>query len=144
MRLTPGQVGLEQWRTVWAGASPSLDAGASARAAASAEAVQRIVARGEPVYGINTGFGRLASVRIETADLERLQVPTLVVLGGRDDIVPVEASVRRFEATAAGVRRSQHVRVFADGGHRLQTDTGFADGYLAAISRWCRGDPLVA
>jgi histidine ammonia-lyase len=73
MRLTPGQVGLAQWRAVWAGASPSLDAAATAKAAASAEAVQRIVARGEPVYGINTGFGRLASVRIETADLERLQ-----------------------------------------------------------------------
>jgi len=78
------------------------------------------------------------------ADLERLHAPTLIVLGGRDDIVPVQASVRRFEATAAHVGRSQHVRVFADGGHRLQTDTGFADGYLAAISRWCRGDPLVA
>ena len=33
----------------------------------------RIVARGEPVYGINTGFGKLASVRIEAADLETLQ-----------------------------------------------------------------------
>ena len=34
------------------------------RVAASAAAVARIVARGEPVYGINTGFGKLASVRI--------------------------------------------------------------------------------
>ena len=33
----------------------------------------RIVARGEPVYGINTGFGKLASVRIDAADLETLQ-----------------------------------------------------------------------
>src|SRR5258707_222851 len=32
-----------------------------------------MVARGEPVYGINTGFGKLASVRIEAADLEKLQ-----------------------------------------------------------------------
>ena len=32
-----------------------------------------IVARGEPVYGINTGFGKLASVRIDAADLETLQ-----------------------------------------------------------------------
>ena len=29
--------------------------------------------RGEPVYGINTGFGKLASVRIEPADLATLQ-----------------------------------------------------------------------
>ena len=32
-----------------------------------ADAVERIVAKGEPVYGINTGFGKLASVRIATA-----------------------------------------------------------------------------
>ncbi|MBP2278750.1 histidine ammonia-lyase [Sphingomonas sp. PL20] len=31
------------------------------------------MARGEPVYGINTGFGKLASVRIDTADLVTLQ-----------------------------------------------------------------------
>ena len=41
--------------------------------AASAAAVERIVARGEPVYGINTGFGKLAGVRIEAADLAPLQ-----------------------------------------------------------------------
>ena len=39
----------------------------------SARAVATILARGEPVYGINTGFGKLASVRIEAADLEKLQ-----------------------------------------------------------------------
>ena len=32
-----------------------------------------ILARGEPVYGINTGFGKLATVRIADADLEILQ-----------------------------------------------------------------------
>ncbi len=31
------------------------------------------MAKGEPVYGINTGFGKLASVRIASADLETLQ-----------------------------------------------------------------------
>ena len=40
---------------------------------ASADCVERIVARGEPVYGINTGFGKLASVRIDAGDLETLQ-----------------------------------------------------------------------
>ena len=29
--------------------------------------------KGKPVYGINTGFGKLANVRIDTADLETLQ-----------------------------------------------------------------------
>ncbi len=43
------------------------------RSRRSAAAVARIVAKGEPVYGINTGFGKLASVRIAAADLETLQ-----------------------------------------------------------------------
>src|SRR5271165_3253146 len=40
---------------------------------AGADAVQRILGRGEPVYGINTGFGKLAGVRIEPGDLTQLQ-----------------------------------------------------------------------
>jgi histidine ammonia-lyase len=40
---------------------------------AGAATVEAILASGEPVYGINTGFGRLASVRIGDADLAALQ-----------------------------------------------------------------------
>jgi histidine ammonia-lyase len=43
------------------------------RIAASAAAVARILAKGEAVYGINTGFGKLASVRIADEDLATLQ-----------------------------------------------------------------------
>ena len=35
--------------------------------------IERIVAKGDPVYGINTGFGKLASVRIAAEDVETLQ-----------------------------------------------------------------------
>ena len=35
--------------------------------------VAAIVAKGEAVYGINTGFGKLANVRIADSDLETLQ-----------------------------------------------------------------------
>ena len=42
--------------------------------AAGAAALGRILARGEPVYGINTGFGKLASVRIGAAELAQLQL----------------------------------------------------------------------
>jgi histidine ammonia-lyase len=38
-----------------------------------AGAVAAILARGEPVYGINTGFGKLAGIRIGDADLATLQ-----------------------------------------------------------------------
>jgi histidine ammonia-lyase len=35
--------------------------------------IERLIARGETAYGVNTGFGSLASERISTADLVRLQ-----------------------------------------------------------------------
>ena len=73
MRLSPGAVAYADWRAVYHGAVPSLDPAAHAGIAASAAAVGRILARGEPVYGINTGFGKLASVRIGEADLATLQ-----------------------------------------------------------------------
>ena len=71
--LRPGAVTLAQWRAIHAGAGVRLDPAAAAGIARSAETVEAIVARGEPVYGINTGFGKLASVRIEPDDLATLQ-----------------------------------------------------------------------
>ena len=50
-----------------------ISAAARVRIAASEAAVLRIVASGEPVYGINTGFGLLAQTRIPTARLAELQ-----------------------------------------------------------------------
>ena len=73
IRLQPGKVSLAEWATLWAGAPAALDPAAAPKIAASAAAVERIIARGEPVYGINTGFGKLASVRIADADLAVLQ-----------------------------------------------------------------------
>ncbi len=71
--ITPGAVTLSQWRDIYRGVTPRLDESAYPRIEAGAEAIARIVARGEPVYGVNTGFGKLASVRIPAADLARLQ-----------------------------------------------------------------------
>jgi histidine ammonia-lyase len=71
--LTPGAVGLHAWRDIYRGATARLDPASAPAIAESAAAVERILARNEPVYGINTGFGRLASVRIGDADLATLQ-----------------------------------------------------------------------
>jgi histidine ammonia-lyase len=71
--LHPGDVSLAEWRAIYRGTSVSLDPASAPAIAASAAAVARIVARGEPAYGINTGFGKLASVRIDAADLATLQ-----------------------------------------------------------------------
>jgi histidine ammonia-lyase len=73
MILTPGKISLADWRTVARGDSVSLDPAATPAVAASAAAVDAIVAAGAPVYGINTGFGKLASVRIARDELGQLQ-----------------------------------------------------------------------
>jgi histidine ammonia-lyase len=44
-----------------------------ARVAASRRALERVLASGRPVYGVNTGFGELASVRISHERLSALQ-----------------------------------------------------------------------
>ncbi|MFD2263829.1 histidine ammonia-lyase [Lacibacterium aquatile] len=73
MRLTPGSVPLSAWRAIANGEVATLDPAAMPAIKASADAVGAILAKGEAVYGINTGFGKLASVRIADADLATLQ-----------------------------------------------------------------------
>ena len=46
---------------------------ARARIAASRAQIERIVAEGRTVYGVTTGFGKLANVRIEAHDVRQLQ-----------------------------------------------------------------------
>jgi histidine ammonia-lyase len=71
--IQPGEASLADWRAIWRGEPMAVDPSSRAAVAASAAAVERILARGEPVYGINTGFGKLAGVRIKPADLAELQ-----------------------------------------------------------------------
>ncbi|WP_307437594.1 histidine ammonia-lyase [Labrys monachus] len=71
--LRPGDVSLAGWRAVYHGAPVTLDEACRPLVEASARTIADIIAKGEPVYGINTGFGKLASVRIENADLAILQ-----------------------------------------------------------------------
>ena len=71
--LHPGATSLDDWRAIYRSAGATLDASCWPRVEASAASVARIVAKGEPVYGVNTGFGKLASVRIAAADLATLQ-----------------------------------------------------------------------
>lgn len=73
LTLLPGDVTLAQWRAVYRGADAALHPSSAPKIAAGAATLARLLARGEPIYGINTGFGKLASVRIDAADLEALQ-----------------------------------------------------------------------
>ena len=56
------------------GEQVQLTASAIERMKASRAVVERLVASGTTAYGINTGFGKLASVRISTEQVRQLQV----------------------------------------------------------------------
>src|SRR3712207_3178640 len=71
--LHPGSVSPAYWRSVYFGAEIALDQDCRRAIEASAKTIEAIVAKGDPVYGINTGFGKLASVRIGASDLAALQ-----------------------------------------------------------------------
>ena len=72
-QLIPGSTPLAAWRAIYFGAPVALDPSSRARVDAGARAIDQVVAKGAPVYGVNTGFGKLASVRIDAADLTTLQ-----------------------------------------------------------------------
>ena len=61
--LRPGATPLADWAAIFRGAAVRLPDDCLDGVRASAAAVDRIVASGQAVYGINTGFGKLASVR---------------------------------------------------------------------------------
>ena len=73
MKLNPEDVSLDQLRQLWSGAEAQLGDASMQRVANAAASVDRIVASGETVYGVNTGFGMLANTRIPDERLAELQ-----------------------------------------------------------------------
>jgi len=73
VKLNPESVTLDQLRQLWTGAEARLDGASMQRVAEAAASVDRIVAGGETVYGVNTGFGLLANMRIPDDRLAELQ-----------------------------------------------------------------------
>jgi len=72
--LQPGQLTLGDLRAAWSAHAPlTLASGAWRDIAASSAAVDAIVAKGDPAYGINTGFGILAKAHIPVEQLATLQ-----------------------------------------------------------------------
>ena len=73
MKLNPEKVSLDLLRKLWSGVEVRLDDAAMQRVSGSAASIERIVASGETVYGVNTGFGLLANTRIPDDRLAELQ-----------------------------------------------------------------------
>jgi len=75
MDLVSGALSLDDLQRLHAGgAALRIDAAARERIRASAAVVGRAAAGAAPVYGVNTGFGKLAGTRIDGADLAQLQL----------------------------------------------------------------------
>ena len=113
--LTPGQVTLADLEDIYWNGTPVRIApsafGAIDRAAAR---IAEVAAGNEAVYGVNTGFGKLASIKIDRADLATLQRNLILShCCGVGDPLP-EAVVRLVMTLklmslgrgASGVRRS--------------------------------------
>ncbi|MEX3960279.1 histidine ammonia-lyase [Trinickia sp. EG282A] len=74
VKLTPGKLTLAQLRDIARDrGSLQIDPNSFVAIDTGAKAVADIAAKGEPAYGINTGFGRLASTHIADDQLELLQ-----------------------------------------------------------------------
>jgi histidine ammonia-lyase len=75
MQLEPGHLTLEQLQGIHQGGDAlKLPASAGDAIRASARVVQRAAEGNSPVYGVNTGFGKLANQRISAAQLDTLQL----------------------------------------------------------------------
>ncbi|MEO2217310.1 histidine ammonia-lyase [Chromobacterium vaccinii] len=75
LNIVPGRLTLADLRRVSreTGLQLKIDPSAYAEIDASAATVARVLSEGRTVYGINTGFGLLASTKIATDELELLQ-----------------------------------------------------------------------
>ena len=102
INLVPGSVSLAELRRIHAGGvTLQLDSSALAGMQAAQSVVQRIVDEDQVVYGINTGFGKLASTKIahdRLAELQRNLVLSHSV--GTGDALP-DGVVRLILATKA-------------------------------------------
>ncbi|MES2907131.1 MAG: histidine ammonia-lyase, partial [Pseudomonadota bacterium] len=93
--LRPAQMQLKDWRAIYRGADIALDKSCLPAVEKAAQHVANVVTKGEAVYGINTGFGRLASVGIDVADIETLQ-RNLVLSHAAGTGAPLPANITRL------------------------------------------------
>ena len=74
MKLMPGEVTLDQLEVLWRGQeAAALDPTVKPTVDAAAQTVAQAAASDAAIYGINTGFGKLASRRIAAEDTATLQ-----------------------------------------------------------------------
>jgi histidine ammonia-lyase len=74
LTLTPGRVTLNDLARIWFDEAPvRLDRSAKPAVERAAQAIRKAAEGDVPVYGVNTGFGKLASIRVAPDDTATLQ-----------------------------------------------------------------------
>jgi len=73
MQLTPGKMTLAELEEIYRGGDVTVDPAFRPGVEAALAVVTAAAAGDAPVYGVNTGFGKLASVRIPPKDTAQLQ-----------------------------------------------------------------------
>lgn len=94
--IKPGKMTLDEIRQIWSGrVRLMLPESAVSDMQVSSDIVEKIIAKGDPAYGINTGFGKLAHERIPDQDLEQLQ-KNLILSHSVGVGEPISAEVARL------------------------------------------------
>ena len=74
LQLTPGKVTLEDLSDIYWNDRPiELNPSCKPKVSAAAEKIASAAESDVPIYGVNTGFGKLASIKIDSADTGQLQ-----------------------------------------------------------------------
>ncbi len=107
-----GELSLEDVVAVANGAPVSFPDAARARVVAAREVIERAVASGETIYGVTTGFGSLADVRIDPSQAAELQLGIV-----RSHATAVGRPLAREEARAMLLLRA-HVLALGHSGVR--------------------------
>ena len=89
MQIELKSVSLDDLEAIYRGSCLSLDSEWRKRVDSSAAVIQRAARSSDPVYGVNTGFGKLASVRISTENVAKLQRNLILShCAGTGDLLP--------------------------------------------------------
>jgi hypothetical protein len=113
LELAPAGLSLTGLRRIWSQpVTLAIDAAAKPRVDAAAQVVDRIVASGKTVYGVNTGFGLLARTRIDDARLAELQ-RALVLSHSAGTGPPLDADVVRLIVALRRLRSRAGIRACA-------------------------------
>jgi pimeloyl-ACP methyl ester carboxylesterase len=76
--------------------------------------------------------------------LEKLTCPVLAIFGGRDNFVPVQVSMDKFESAMYTAHNPDHLtKLFAEADHRIQVNRRFVNGYFELLSSWLKNHRFI-